>query len=388
MDKEQNPGQEPQQSPPPPPEPQVVNDEGQAELKCKNCGAKLNFVPGVEKLKCEACGTENEIETDTSMVEELDFDKYLNEEGEGVDQEQVTVVKCPSCAAETTLAPNLSSDMCAFCGTNIVVQDEIQHKQIKPASMLPFKIEDKQAYQNFKRWIKKLWFAPNDIKKYARIQGRLQGMYLPFWTYDTNTSCKYTGARGEYYYETQTYTDSNGKTQTRTVRKTRWYPASGTVHNTFDDILIVGTTSLPKKYLEKLEPWDLENLVNYDDRFLSGFKTETYHVNLKDGFDDAKNKMVPAIKQTIRSHIGGDTQRIYTMKTQYNDITFKHILLPAWISAYKYKKKVYRIMINARTGEVQGERPWSWIKITLAILGGLAIIGGGIYAYLYYSGGL
>ena len=94
--------------------------------------------------------------------------------------------------------------------------------------------------------------------------------------------------------------------------------------------------------------------------------------------------MGPRIDDTIRRDIGGDVQRISSKSTVYTDITFKHILLPVWISSYTYKDKVYRFLVNAQTGEVQGERPWSVWKITFAVLGGLALAGA-IYAAFMYS---
>ena len=94
-------------------------------------------------------------------------------------------------------------------------------------------------------------------------------------------------------------------------------------------------------------------------------------MGLRQGFQEAQKVMEPRIAQTIRSDIGGDVQRISSANSSYDKITFKHILLPVWICAYRYKEKVYRFLINARTGEVQGERPWSAIKIALAVLSAL-----------------
>ena len=85
--------------------------------------------------------------------------------------------------------------------------------------------------------------------------------------------------------------------------------------------------------------------------------------------------MSPTIRQTICRDIGGDEQRISSSQTRYDDISFKYILLPIWLSAFRYQNKVYRFLVNARTGEVQGERPYSWIKITLAALAAAAAIG-------------
>ena len=63
------------------------------------------------------------------------------------------------------------------------------------------------------------------------------------------------------------------------------------------------------------------------------------------------------------------------MKTQHNNVTFKHILLPIWVAAYKYRGKTYRFVVNGRSGRVQGERPWSAWKIAFAVVIGLIIAG-------------
>ena len=69
--------------------------------------------------------------------------------------------------------------------------------------------------------------------------------------------------------------------------------------------------------------------------------------------------------------IGGDHQTIEGLQTRHDKTTFKHVLLPIWISSYRYGDGTYRFLVNARTGEVQGERPWSWIKIAL---GAIAVV--------------
>jgi len=209
---------------------------------------------------------------------------------------------------------------------------------------------------------------------------------MPYWTYDTNTITQYNGLQGIHYYVTETYRDSEGKSQTRQVQRTRWHAVSGTVYNQFDDILVVSATSLPESLAIELEPWDLHELTTYNDKFLSGFVTESYQVDLKAGFDKAKQRMQPVISTSVKSDIGGDVQQINSMDSAYNDIKFKHILLPLWLSSYRYKDKVYRFLINARTGEVQGERPYSAAKIATLVISILATIAIGVYLYTKYKG--
>jgi LSD1 subclass zinc finger protein len=355
----------------------VISETTQKDIVCKGCSGKLQFAPGTNHLKCPYCGMENEIEISTQVFEELDFEKFVNEFEKGSVAQEVATIKCQGCGAQTTFNPNVVSDACPCCGSPLVVKNASSTHSIKPKALLPFAIDQNKAFEDFRNWINKLWFAPNKLKKYAQQQEKLAGLYIPYWTYDSSTSTDYEGERGDDYQTTETSPVlENGKMviKTHTVTKTRWTNVSGHVDNLFDDVLVVASNSLPKEYVEKLEPWGLENMVAFDERYLSGFKTESYQVDLKDGLEDAKIKMNEIINSTVCKDIGGNHQRIHSLNTVYKNITFKHILLPVWISAYMYKDKVYRFLINGRTGEVQGERPYSWVKITFAALVAAAVI--------------
>lgn len=352
------------------------------EFPCRSCGAKLEFAPGAA-LKCPYCGFENEIPQSGEEIKELDLHEYMEGAVQQEEMVETQTVKCQSCGAEQTLDPNITTSHCAFCGTQMHAEAETNRK-IKPKSLLPFKVDKKQGMEQFRDWMKGLWFAPNALKKYARAEGGLKGLYIPYWTYDSNTISWYTGERGIDYTETEYYTeeDEDGNTveKSRQVTRTEWYPVSGVVFDDFDDVLVLASWSLPREKTERLEPWDLENLTPYQIEYLSGFQVEAYQVDLAQGFEHAKKIMNEAIEDTIRRDIGGDHQRIESVRSQYDNITFKHILLPIWINAYRYQGKSYRFVINARTGEVQGERPYSIIKIAAAVGG--ALVAGGLIYYL------
>jgi DNA-directed RNA polymerase subunit RPC12/RpoP len=356
---------------------------GEIRFPCSQCGAKLVFKPGTAALRCNYCGTENAIPDAGTEVRELDFRTRLAQLAEQAEQVESMTVKCSACGAEIDRPEHTTAFACPFCGSDIVTA-AASRKRIRPRSLLPFGIPRHDARESIRQWLKRLWFAPNALKQYSRLDSRLNGMYVPHWTYDCRTISQYTGQRGDDYWTTESYTTTeNGRTvrKTRRVRKTRWRPVSGIVHVPFDDVLVLASHSLPRKHTERLEPWDLENLVPYGDEYLSGFRAESYQVDLAQGFETAKAIMDEAIREAIRLDIGGDHQRIHSVSTRYDDITFKHILLPVWITAYRFKDKVYRVVVNARTGEVQGERPWSWVKITLFVL--LLAIVAGVVVYLF-----
>lgn len=147
------------------------------------------------------------------------------------------------------------------------------------------------------------------------------------------------------------------------------------------------TQTLPRTILDQIEPWDLDNLVSYQEAYLSGFTSELYQIDLDEGFDNAKQIMNERIEAAIRRDIGGDQQMINRTHTNYSQTTFKHLLLPVWSAAFRYNEKIYRFVINGRNGKTKGERPYSKVKIAFALLAGFMALGALIY-YLEASGAL
>lgn len=337
---------------------------------CTGCGAKLSFAPGTTTLKCEYCGTTNAFQEDDTRIEELDFNTFLKALEGKQDVVEEEHVKCDKCGAEQNLPDNLFASRCTFCGASIVSKS-YANRRIKPKSLVPFQVDRRAAQDSFRRWVGKLWLAPNDLKRYAQSDAGLTGVYLPFWTYDAWTSSDYRGERGDDFNREETYTNSQGQTQTRTVRETRWTPVTGHIDKFHNDVLVMASRSLPAEIVGATERWDLMKLVPYKSEYVSGFQAEAYAVGLKDGFPIARQVIDRQIESAIRSDIGGDHQRISHVDVRYSDIKFKHVLLPVWVSAYRYRDKPFRFIINGQTGEVSGESPKSWWKIaflTLAIL--------------------
>jgi predicted RNA-binding Zn-ribbon protein involved in translation (DUF1610 family) len=346
----------------------VAHQVRQRQFPCTACGANLEFAPGASRLVCPYCGADEVVPERTRGVEPQDYLDALGRHDGAQEVESLTVT-CEGCGAVTALGPNVTASRCAFCDGPLVAQRSTR-RSLRPRALLPFTVERRDAEARFREWLRGRWFAPSDLARRAS-EDALAGVYLPAWIYDCETTSHYEGERGEWYYETETYTvHENGKevTRTRQVRHTRWYSASGTVHVPFEDIMVHASASLPRALLDRLAPWDLGDLVAYDDRFLSGFRAECYQVDLEAGFEQAQDRMAPEIEREVRLDIGGDEQRIDDIDTEYEDIGFRHVLLPVWVSAYRYRGKVHRFVVNARSGAVQGERPYSVPKIAAFVL--------------------
>lgn len=354
---------------------------------CKNCGGDLKFSPGARSLTCPFCGTVNEIESASPVAfqKELDYQAYLDKFAEKAQTQEVRTTTCGGCGAEVSFGTNETTAQCIYCGTEVVATGE-SHKAMPPQYLVPFVLPKSEAEDSFKGWLKKLWFAPSKLKKMARRSEALVGIYFPFWTFDAKTESDYTGERGTDYTVEEKTTDSNGEPTTRRVTKTRWDPASGHVSRDFDDMLITASSSLPPRLATRLDKWDLSQLHEYDEQYLAGFRAETYSKGLKDSFSEAKSEMEDVIEQDVRRDIGGDHQRVHSVDTSFSAVTFKYILLPVWSFAYTFKGKAYQVLVNAQTGEVEAERPWSWVKIAAAVLAVAAVAIGGYFAVQYFGG--
>ncbi len=350
-----------------------INKEDVNRFLCPGCGANMVFDAALGKLACPYCAHAQEVVADGS-VDERDFYEFIERASQNLQPmaQNAMQVNCDSCGAIVNFTPPETAVSCAFCGGKIVAQPKAADPLVAPEGVLPFSVPPPQATANFGTWIGSLWFAPSALKTMASAD-KLASVYIPYWTYDASTESYYTGERGDYYYETEWY-EENGEQKSREVRRTRWSYASGQVARHFDDVCIPATTSLPEKYLRKLEPWDLDQLRSYEPAFLSGHKAQTYQIALDAGFEKFKSIAYDVICGDVRQSIGGDEQRISQVSTQYGDVTFKHLLLPIYAGAYRFNNKVFQIVVNGRTGEVQGERPYSWMKIGCLVIAIVGII--------------
>lgn len=372
-----------------------MSDTATNELPCGECGAPLTFKPGASKLICQFCGTENEIEGSGQQIspwgertgggpeiKELDYLAALNDALDDAEIEETATIRCTGCGAEVSFDSTTQADDCPFCATPLVRSESHSHRHPKPQGVLPFAFEERNAREHMAKWLGSLWFAPNSLKKYAEAGRPLAGIYLPHYTYDAIGDADYQGQRGDAYYVTQTRTVMvDGKPQTKTVqvRKIRWSRVSGKVRHMFDDVLVqasdtMGATKDGAEYAGA--SWDLAALEPYRTEYLAGFRAEAPAVALKDGYDRAEKIMEQMLIRDIKFDIGGDAQRIDRMTSRYSNITFKHVLLPVWLASYRWQNKPFRVVINGRTGQVSGERPYSVWKIAFAVILGLIVAAG------------
>lgn len=332
---------------------------------CSNCGARLEYDATCRAMKCPYCRSEQAIDIGSSHgVREIPIEEGYRLALRGLGA-PVTAIGCSECGATINVGEVERTAQCAFCGSHKVLPRAADPNLIRPESLVPFLVDQAAASQRFASWIRGLWFRPNDLKKLARVE-QMGGVYIPFWTFDTLAQSRWTADAGYYYYETEHYTVVvNGRTETRTrqIRHTRWVPASGNRTDHYDDELVCASRGLPGDLVRRISSFDTKTLIPYSPQFLAGWRAESYAIDLSDAWMQAEAAILATQEGRCADDIPGDTFRFLNVDSRLSRTTFKHVLLPIWIAAYRYRGKVYRFLVNGQTGEIAGKAPWSVWKI-------------------------
>jgi hypothetical protein len=344
---------------------------------CAACGAQAEWNPAKQLLVCPFCGTATPFEIDpaSGAAVELDLVKALRElpdEDRGWATARRTV-QCQSCRAVMVFDPERVGQNCEFCGSPSLVDYAEIKAPIRPRGLLPFKVSQSDVREQIRRWYAGKWLAPSALKRRALVD-RVHGMYIPYWTFDAQAVCPWTADAGHYYYTTESYRDNKGQQQTRRVRHTRWEPAAGQVSHFFDDEPVPGTHGLPHALLNEVEPFPTGELVPYDVAYLSGFVVEHYQVVLVEAARHSQASMERQLYEMCAAQVPGDTHRNLQMQPMFSGQTFKHVLVPVWVLAYVYGAKSYQVIVNGYTGEMAGQYPKSFWKVTLLVLAILLVL--------------
>ncbi|MDP2342029.1 MAG: hypothetical protein Q8O67_13810 [Deltaproteobacteria bacterium] len=337
------------------------------QFPCESCGAPLIFSIGAQQLKCSHCGFEKALTFDegTRPVSDHALAEGLARQARqrSQDSEAQQELSCAACGATVAFQGSLTSTACAYCDTPLQLKNAHTSERPLPVDGLcTFVVEKAAAQENLKRWVRWRWFAPNAFKQRG-VDGKFDGVYMPFFTFDAMTFTRFSGQRGDAYWVSKT-----GGKKPRRERRVDWTTKAGSFHRFFEDLCVPALRSMPPKLLRGLEPWPVARLIPFTHGALAGKRAHTYELKLDACFDHAQERIHEELGKDVKARIGGDEQRVHSQQTHFSALTFKHVLLPVWILAYRYEGKPYRVVVNAVTGQVNGERPFSIPKIVAAVV--------------------
>ena len=363
----------------------------ETDRKCPRCGGALEYDPATGGLKCPYCDYTEAIQAEKD-AEHADGSfrpdgRFVATEHRFTGREDMAstdwgtatkTIICKSCGAETIYDANAIANTCPYCGSvQVMPAGNDQQKIMAPGGVVTFDVDDQKASALFKKWIGHKFFCPRLAKEGAAPE-KFHGVYVPYWTFDAEGSGYYTGQYGRH----RQVRTSDGKTTT----KTDWYSCSGWVQQSFNDVLVTGSERYDRKTLQKLEPFRTDLVKPYKPQYLAGFMAERYTVKLTDAWPKAQGIMDATMDAEARSDIQmrhhPDEIGMVHVQSNYSHVTYKYLLLPVWISSFRYRERVYRFMVNGQTGKVAGQTPISWLRVAALLVG----IGVGIVLLYYILG--
>jgi DNA-directed RNA polymerase subunit RPC12/RpoP len=343
-------------SPPPDEKHQPVVD-----FKCPQCGAITAYSVPDGGLTCTHCGYH---EPPTKHVvgkgaEQFEFTVETMERSAHGWGEPRTEMECQSCGARTSLPTDLLTYTCAFCGSNKVIQREAPQDMLRPRFIVPFKIEPAQCSTLTGAWLGSSWMTPSSLKNLSHLAD-FSAVYMPYWTFDSVTTASWKAEVGhdkvERYYE-------NGQWKERTVTHWRW--ESGDVRLVHDDLIVEGSARLSQRLMNQLKDFDLSALVQYEPAFLAGMQARAYDIPLEDAWENARDVMREKTRLACYSQASTPKVRNFSMELDFSDESWRYVLLPMYVAAYRFQDKSFQVMVNGQTGRIAGQRPVDWTRVGL-----------------------
>lgn len=341
------------------------------EYKCPSCGGSLSFDSKTQNMKCPYCGSEIEVEAlkelDSDLFseqeDEMEWDTSAKSEWQGDEADGVAVYSCESCGGEIIAEDTTVATSCPFCGNAVVVKRKLSG-ELRPDLVIPFKLDKAEAKEGFFKHLKNKKLLPKFFKDESRID-EIKGVYVPFWLFcaDADANIQYDATKVRVWSDT----DYN-YTRTSHYRVLRGGKVS------FSQVPVDGSEKMPDDMMESLEPYDMNEAVDFQTAYLAGYLADKYDVDADASIKRANQRIKTSTEQIFASTVIGYS----SVRTRFSNVklsggTSKYALLPVWLLNSTYKGEKYTFAMNGQTGKFVGDLPisealyWKWVGIYAAI---------------------
>jgi hypothetical protein len=288
-------------------------------------------------------------------------------------------LSCQSCGAQLVVESTLRTATCPYCAAPTVVERPPTPDQPLPTFALGFVQLPERARQLAREnLLRRSFWAPSSVRN-ASVEA-LRGIYVPAYLYSVLVRSEYAASIGENYTETETYTTmENGRqvTRSRPVTRTEWRPLQGRHAEYVQEVLVTASSGLTNDELQHLEPFDLRQLRRYDDAIISGWIAEEPSLSQEQCLALARREVHGHMKKRLAAFMPGDSHRELKFSTQLDNEALSLCLVPVWVLALRHDPKAppLRFLVNGQTGAVHGKVPVSWVKVLVAVLLALLVLG-------------
>lgn len=336
--------------------------------KCPSCGAPIKFNAKTQNFKCEYCFSEYTLEEmkkyNNASNEEANKKEDVKKVVKKKDDTTYVTYLCKNCNAEIIADENTAATFCVYCGNTAILKDKLSG-EFAPNLIIPFKKEKKDAINAFKGLKKGRPLVPKTFINEENIE-KITGVYIPFWLYDVKVS----GLLEAKSTDIKTWRSGD-----YTYTKTDIYKMVSDGEMSYEKVPVDGSTRFDNDIMNAIEPFNYNELEEYNHAYLSGFLAEKYDVNKEDAFVDANDRTLKSTTNEMLSdmHVPG-SKVVTNNELKPNILKAEYAMLPVFMVNVKYKGKYYTFAMNGQTGEFVGNIPLDKKKAVIYFFSILASI--------------
>lgn len=289
--------------------------------KCPKCSAELILDKENNKLKCEYCRSNFDLE-----------------------EKEKEIYTC-SCGAEIISSTELKK--CIYCNSKEITKRSCRLKN-NIDYIIPFEKNQKDAIKAFKKLCKDKWFMPKSFNINKKAQ-EIKGVYIPFMICDYDT----TGV-----LETECDDISTWKSGGYKYTKTDKYKAIRGGNVSFENVLINTSNNFKDDILEIIKPYNFKGLKQFNKDNYNDYLIEKNNKTQEDLIKEANETTKKYFKEEMKKDIKGfnKIKEIDSSINLYN-LKVSFVLLPIWFLNIKYKNKTYTFAMNGQTGKINDNTP-------------------------------
>jgi DNA-directed RNA polymerase subunit RPC12/RpoP len=302
--------------------------------KCEVCGALLDE----EDLFCANCGTAAPFAEPAAATTTLPAEITTHN------------FECASCGASMSYSASSGALQCPFCGSERL-QPRPDRKVLSPRRVVPFRIDHGAAADNLRRWLGAGFWRPGDLARTAAVD-KISALYIPYWVFSAETHTYWTADSGD----------------APAGARAGWVPITGEHRDSYRGLLIGASGALNPAETDAICPFDLSDAVPPHEVDMSAVVVEQFTVPRKYARPLARAGLEASEAEVCaRQHISG-RHRNLKVNVRIEQLQSEPSLLPVWIMAYRYRRDLYRFVINGQTGKATGQAPVSKLKIIAAVI--------------------
>ena len=335
------------------------------QLKCPCCDGAITFDSSSQMMKCPYCDTEFEIEAiqaleaqqNTQPEENMTWDTSAGSEWQVGETEGLRVYTCNTCGGEIVADETIGAAECPFCGNPVVMTGQFAGS-LKPDLVIPFKVDRKTAIATLYNHYKGKVLLPEVFKNENHIQ-EVKGLYVPVWLFDTDADAyaNYRATRTRVWSDSQyRYTETSHFAVTRT----------GSI--SFENVPVDGSSKMDDVLMESIEPFDINEAVDFKTAYLAGYLADKYDVDAKDSIERANQRIKSSTETAFAATVLGYGTVIPVGSTiNLKNGRARYALYPVWILNTKWNGQLFTFAINGQTGKIAGDLPmdkgkfWTWL---------------------------